>query len=82
MNSFFYVYMLVSEIDPTSHYVGFTTDLAARLKKHREGGSPHTSKNGPRRIDVAIEFPGRQKARAIEKYLKSRSGRVFAKKHF
>lgn len=82
MKDYFYVYILVSESDPNNHYIGFTTDLAGRLRTHNEGGSPHTSKDGPWHIDVAVAFRDKRKALAFEKYLKSHSGRAFAKKHF
>ena len=31
-----YVYILVSEIDGIRHYTGCTTNLSARLQKHKE----------------------------------------------
>ena len=37
---------------------------------------------GRGRSYVSIEFPSEQKAVAFEKYLKSGSGRAFAKRHF
>ena len=68
--------------DPERHYTGLTDNLDARLKAHNSGQLPYTSRRKPWRIDVAIAFPSRRKAREFEKYLKSHSGRVFAKKHF
>ena len=56
MNNFHYVYILVSEKDPTAHYTDLTDDLPARLKKHNEGGVPHTSKFRPWHIVTAIAF--------------------------
>ena len=82
MNNFHYVYILASESDPTAHYTGLTTDLHARLKKHNEGGVPHTSKFRPWHIETAIAFQDREKAAAFETYLKSGSGREFARRHF
>ena len=57
-----------------------TEDLKARLAKHNEGGVPHTAKFRPWRIKTAIAFTDAEKARIFEKYLKSPSGRAFAKK--
>jgi predicted GIY-YIG superfamily endonuclease len=74
MKNFHYVYILVSEKDQEKHYIGTTSDLSARLKKHNEGGSPHTSKFRPWRIETAIAFSDKQKALNFEKYLKSGSG--------
>jgi predicted GIY-YIG superfamily endonuclease len=79
MNSY-YVYILQSEIDAKRFYVGFTEDLDSRLKAHNSGNVHHTSKYKPWRIKTAVAFGDRQKALDFEKYLKSPSGRAFAKK--
>ena len=81
MNKYHYVYILVSVNDPNRHYVGRTSDLDARLSKHNEGGCSHTSKYRPWRIETAIAFTDAQKATAFESYLKSGSGREFARRH-
>jgi len=79
---FWYGYMLQS-IDPTGHwYVGMTEDLDERLKAHNGGRGSHTSKFAPWRIETAVAFRDKTKAVAFEKYLKSQSGRAFAKKRF
>ena len=77
---FTYVYILQSQSNPDRFYVGFTKDLKARLAKHNEGGVPHTAKFRPWRIKTAVAFTDAEKARIFEKYLKSPSGRAFAKK--
>ena len=79
---FWYVYLLESLVEPLRHYVGMTEDLRARLHWHNLGQVPHTSKFRPWRIETAVVFRSRDKAAAFEKYLKSHSGRAFAKKHF
>jgi len=79
---FHYVYILVSANDPSRHYTGCTSNPEARLKKHNEGGCPHTSKYRPWRIETAIAFVEKRKAVAFETYLKSGSGREFARRHF
>ena len=80
--NFWYVYMLQS-IDPPGHwYVGMTEKLQERLKAHNSGKVPHTSKFPPWQIETAIAFRDKAKAVAFEKYLKSQSGRAFAKKRF
>jgi predicted GIY-YIG superfamily endonuclease len=78
--TFFYVYILQSENDVDHFYVGFTTDLQTRLKTHNTGHVPHTSKYRPWRIKTAIAFTDREQALEFERYLKSSSGRAFAKK--
>ena len=79
---FYYVYVLVSLSQPDRHYTGWTEDLEGRLKAHNAGGCPHTSKFAPWRIETAVALRSREKAIALEKYLKSHSGRAFATKHF
>jgi predicted GIY-YIG superfamily endonuclease len=76
------VYLLVSKAGESRHYVGLTEDLRERLRRHNAGEVPHTSKYRPWKISVAVAFTSREKAAAFEKYLKSHSGRAFAKKHF
>jgi predicted GIY-YIG superfamily endonuclease len=78
--SFHYVYILQSESDSERFYVGYAQDLKARLEKHNSGGVPHTAKNRPWRIKTAIAFTDEIQARAFERYLKTASGRAFAKK--
>ena len=76
-----YVYILESVEAPKHHYVGVTDDLRSRLQKHNEGDVPHTSKFRPWRVKSYIAFPDEDRAFAFEKYLKSGSGRAFAKTH-
>jgi putative endonuclease len=75
-----YVYILQSEKFSEQSYVGYTTDLRARLKKHNEGGSKHTSKYKPWKVTWYCAFPDKQKALAFETYLKSHSGKAFRNK--
>jgi putative endonuclease len=77
-----FVYILRSCSDPDRHYVGRTSDVLIRLGFHNAGLSPHTAKYRPWRIIVALEFPVEEQAVRFEKYLKSGSGRAFAKRHF
>jgi len=79
---FYYVYVLVSKKYPEKHYTGRTEDLLDRLSRHNSGSVPHTAKHRPWQIDVAISFADEAKAIDFEKYLKSHSGRAFAKRHF
>ena len=77
---FFYVYILHSQLNDAHFYVGRTEDLRARLKKHNSGEVPHTAKFRPWKIKTAIAFIEQQRAVEFEKYLKTASGRAFAKK--
>ena len=80
LNDFYYVYILVSEADETRHYTGLTENIESRFKAHNSGKVPHTSKYRPWRIETIIAFRSHEKAAKFEKYLKSHSGRAFAKK--
>jgi len=74
-----YVYILESH-DSEHFYVGITDDLRARLAKHNAGEVTHTSKYKPWRLKIYIAFSDAKQAFEFEKYLKSASGRAFAKK--
>ena len=80
MNGFSYVYILESLSSVGGFYVGLTDDLAARLTKHNAGGVSHTVKLRPWRIKTSVAFRDRNRAAEFERYLKSASGRAFAKK--
>lgn len=73
-----YVYILES-LDGQHHYTGITDDLVARLAKHNAGEVKHTSQSRPWRIQTYIAFADVKRATAFETYLKSGSGRAFAK---
>jgi predicted GIY-YIG superfamily endonuclease len=74
-----YVYILESLAVAEHFYTGITEDLDARLFKHNSGAVSHTSKFRPWRIKTYIAFADEARAIAFEKYLKSGSGRAFAK---
>ena len=75
-----FVYILQSERGAEHFYTGITDDLVARLSKHNSGEVAHTAKYGPWRIKTYVAFTDKAQAYAFEKYLKSGSGRAFAKK--
>jgi predicted GIY-YIG superfamily endonuclease len=58
-----------------------TANLAERLGQHNRGEVAHTSTYRQWKIKTAIAFRDRQRAVAFERYLKTASGRAFAKKH-
>ncbi len=82
MAQFSYVYLLVSESNPARHYIGLTDNLKDRLRRHNAGEVTHTAKHRPWTVQVAVAFNDRTKAAGFELYLKSHSGRAFAKRHF
>lgn len=77
-----FVYLLRSLDGGGRPYVGVTSNVVERLSFHNAGRSSHTAKYRPWALAVAIEFPDEKRALAFEKYLKSGSGRAFAKRHF
>ena len=74
-----YVYILQSK-NFDHFYVGITDDLRARLAKHNADEVSHTSKYAPWQVKTYIAFRDEKQAFNFEKYLKSPSGRAFAKK--
>ena len=77
-----FVYVLQSDADPERHYTGVTSDVENRLERHNFGPSGHTTDHRPWSLLVVVEFPAEAPARRFERYLKSGSGRAFAKRHF
>ena len=75
-----YVYILQSLAAEEHFYTGITDDLKERLAKHNAGAVTHTSKFRLWRIKSYVAFTDEARAIAFEQYLKSRSGRAFAKK--
>lgn len=77
-----FVYILRSETRPEEPYVGCTSDVRNRLNWHNHGPDGYTKKYRPWRLVVSIEFPDELVAARFERYLKSGSGRAFARRHF
>ena len=75
-----YVYLLQSIKHPYQTYVGLTSDLKKRLQKHNYGEVPHTSKYKPWKLISYTAFQNIEQAASFETYLKSGSGRAFAKR--
>jgi len=77
-----YIYIINSISLPDKFYVGYSLDVQARLKDHNSERSVHTKKDLPWKLFFYCAFENQLTALAFEKYLKSHSGRSFAKKHF
>jgi putative endonuclease len=77
-----FVYVLRSDRDPSRHYVGVTSNVEQRLESHNAGPSGQTLQHRPWSLIVSVEFSDEQTAVRFERYLKSGSGRAFAKRHF
>ena len=76
------VYVLRNRDRHPQFYVGITSDVNARLGDHNMGRCPHTATRRPWQLHVVIEFSDEPRAIRFERYLKSGSGRAFAKRHF
>ena len=75
-----YVYILASQKFDV-FYTGCTDDLKQRIEEHNSGKAVHSSKYIPWKLKTYIAFSDKIKAYRFEKYLKSGSGRAFAKKY-
>lgn len=67
---------------PAEFYGGVTSDPHLRINAHNAGLSPYTSRHRPWRILVCVEFDEEESALEFERYLKTGSGREFARRHF
>lgn len=77
-----FVYILKSIGSPHEYYVGITSDARARLAAHNDGLSSHTARHRPWKTLAVIEFDEEAPAIEFERYLKTGSGREFARRHF
>ena len=77
-----FVYVLRSLSVLERRYVGLTSDVNRRLDAHNRGLTPSTARYRPWAVTVTIEFTDEQRATSFERYLKSPSGRAFARRHF
>jgi putative endonuclease len=77
-----FVYVLKNADEQPRYYVGVTSNVQARLLGHNAGHCPHTAPRRPWQLHVVIEFSDQARTLRFERYLKSGSGRAFAKRHF
>ncbi len=75
-----YVYILAASVS-RQEYIGATADLKRRLREAQCRKSPRTPRNSNLgELIWYCAFRDKHRALAFEKYLKSHSGRAFAKK--
>ncbi len=72
------VYIL--KCSDSTFYTGCTHDLNERLKRHEKGQVAYTAPRLPVQVIHQSVFYNKYRAYDFEKYLKSGSGRAFAKK--
>lgn len=75
-----YVYFL--ELGNTDIYVGSTNDLRRRVNSHQQGHVVSTKGNLPAILRSYVAVETEAKARELEKYFKSGSGKAVATKRF
>ena len=76
--SYFYVYVLMSEID-NQFYTGYTSDLRQRLKEHNRGNVKSTQNRRPLKLVYFEGCLNQQDATHREKYLKTTYGKRYLK---
>ncbi|MCX6740399.1 MAG: GIY-YIG nuclease family protein [Candidatus Parcubacteria bacterium] len=74
------VYIIQSQKD-FSTYIGVTSDLEDRLKRHNHGEVYTTKTRIPWKIICYFTFTYNQTTYDFERYLKTGSGRAFLNKH-
>jgi putative endonuclease len=75
-----YVYILKSS--DNTFYTGCTSDLDDRLRRHSKKENTYTKDKLPVTMVYYSAFMDKYKAYEFEKYLKSGSGKAFARKRF
>jgi putative endonuclease len=76
----FYAYILGSEQNPERFYYGFSSDLKKRLKVHNQGGNISTRTGIPWTLAWYGGFESESAPSDFERYLKTASGKAFARK--
>ena len=78
MKIYKYVYVLQSEIDH-QFYVGYTSNIVARLSDHNKGRVPATKRRIPMRLVYWEGCINQQDATRREQYLKTSWGKRYIK---
>jgi len=77
-----FVYVVESEAIAGRHYTGLSSDPVERLDRHNAGLSIHMRTFRPWQLLVSIEFADTSTVTGFARYMKTGSGRAFAKRHF
>ena len=78
----FWVYVLQSVPFPEHFYTGFSIDVPERIQVHNRKAPAFSRRFAPWKLRAQIGFADKKQAMAFERYLKTGSGRAFAKMHF
>ena len=80
MGKRFFVYLLRSD-STGARYYGLTSDIAVRLAAHNAGMNKSTAGARPWKLVTLVQFSDEATAARFESYIKSGSGRAFAREH-
>ena len=76
----FYAYIIESEAHRNRRYIGFTADLRTRVEDHNLGRNVSTKMGRPWKLVFYAAFQEKADAMSFESYLKTASGKAFARK--
>jgi hypothetical protein len=76
-----FAYFIRSQREPVRDDVGITSDPDRCLEWHSDDYCGHTTRHRPWSFVVVLEFSAERSGVAVGRYLKSGSGRAFAKRH-
>ena len=74
-------YTYILKCADNTYYTGHTKNLGDRIRRHENGENTYTKYRLPVELIFSAVFLDKYKAIEFEKYLKSGSGRAFAKRH-
>ncbi|TCK66688.1 putative endonuclease [Winogradskyella wandonensis] len=75
------VYILFSKAR-SRYYVGQTSDIEKRFKRHNQGKVPSTKLGIPWELVLQIEVEGRSEAMVLEKRIKKRGAKRYLDNYF
>ena len=78
----FFVYVIQSISHPSFRYIGYSANLENRIQQHNSGRSTSTKAYAPFELIFYIAVPSEQKAKKIEQYFKTGSGKAILLKRF
>ncbi|MCM4153386.1 excinuclease ABC subunit C [Arenibacter sp. N53] len=76
-----FVYILYSE-KRSRYYVGQTSDIGNRLKRHNQGVVPSTKSGTPWKLVLQLAVLSRSEALILERRIKKRGAKRFIDDHF
>ena len=81
LNMRYCVYILYSQ-KSSRYYVGQTTDIVKRLKRHNQGGVPSTKYGLPWKLVLQLEVSDRSEALILERKIKKRGAKRYIDDQF